>query len=659
MKRILSFCLLAAALAGCAGAGAPARTAKYPNAATPEMKARFEAADGLYRSQRLAEADAAFERIIAEFPYAEITDESRFRRGEIAFMRQDYNAAIAFYRQAFSEIVSPRVAPKARFKAALSLFNLGRPKEALEEVARIDRRDASAVLRLRADSLAVRSAKATGAAPDDAIIWHLRLLDDYAESQGVVPTGIPAGELVSESGALLEVRRWIGDNSVTAEKVEALPMKELRGRRSGGFAAYKLALAYHTSGDTKAATRHLRSYLTAYPKHEYYGAARLLLGELGGAVGEGAGIAVGVVLPLSGKYAVYGESALHGIECAIGVFEPCAGPAGMRIVVRDSESIPGGDAAAIDELAQENVVAIVGPLLSATAPEGARRAQELGIPAIVLSQRAGLAEVGDFVFQNSVSDDSEMTTLADYVVNKMGLRRFFIISSPSKKGSEYRDLFTDAVKNLGGSIAGVQAFTPTRVEGGGPSDELRGRYLAEQQMQMREGSAADEREAMIDFSVARGGYDAVFIPDSIGVAAYIAERMALSAHGRSQLIGISRWDDQRLVDRAGSAVDGAVFVDGFYKGAPDEHVASFVSRFRDAYGVEPTLLEALGYDSMRILISAVQEKGARGRDAIREAVARTANFPGVTGKIHFDDEGRAKKELWVLRVRDGRIEPAK
>lgn len=658
MKRYLVLICLAFVVSGCGGLGAPARTAKYPNAESPEAQARFAAADTLYRSQRLAEADAAFAQIIAEFPYTEITDESRFRRGEIAFMRKDYASALDFYRQAVSEIESPRVAPKARFKAGLALMNLSRPAEALEEIARIDRRDASAVLRLRVDSLGVRASKATGVLPNAAIIWSLRLSDDYAESQGVVPMGIPAGELVSQQAALLEVRRWIGDSSVTVEEIEALPMKELKGRRSGGFVAYKLALAYHTSGDTKAATRQLKNFLSAYPKHEYYGAARVLLGEVGGAVGEGAGITVGVILPLSGKYAVYGESALHGIECAIGVYQPCAGPAGMKIVIRDSESTVSGIASAVDELAEEGVVAIVGPLLSATALDAARRAQELSVPMIMLSQRSGMAEVGEYIFQNSVSDDSEMTTLADHVVSKMGMRRFFIIYPPSKKGSEYRELFTSAVQGLGGSIAGVQLFSPTRVEGAGVVDQLRGRYLAEQQMQMRQGGM-EEREAMIDFSVARGSYDAVFVPDSIGIAAYIAQKMALSTQGRPQLLGVSRWDDQRLVDSAGNIVNGAVFVDGFYKGAPDEHVASFVSRFRDAYGIEPTMLEALGYDSMRLLISAVQEGGAKRRDTIREALARTMHFPGVTGKISFDDSGRAKKELWVLRIRDGRIEPAK
>ncbi len=656
MRRISVVLFLTLFAAGCVEGGPhAARTVKYPNAVTPQAQADFNAASALYRSKKFADADAALARLVETYPYNELTDESRFLRGEIAFAKGDYAGAIARYREAVSEIESPKVAPKARFKTALALSKLSRPKEAQDELAKIGRRDASAVLRMRIDSLGAKTAKAAGIAPNAAVIWSLWLLDDYAEAQGVVPTGIPAGELVPEQEAEADARRWIGDLSVTAAEVEALPTKEMRGRRSGGYASYKMALVLHGTGDTAGASRALKSFISTYPKHEYYASARILMTELGGEVGDVAGTKIGVIVPLSGKYSVYGESVLHGVECAAGVFEPCVGPAGASIIVRDSESEAGGAVRGVEELAAEGVVAIIGPLLSAGAVEAAARAQELGVPMISVSQRDGTAEAGDFVFRNSVSDSSEISTLADHAVNRLKLRRFFVIYPPSKKGSEYRALFTEAVRALGGTVVGSQSFSPSRA--GGVVDELRGRYLAEQQMAMAEDGAAGE--PMIDLS-ATGEFDALFVPDSVGVASYVTQRMSLSASGSARtftLLGISRWDDQGLVSRAG--VKSGYFVDSFYKNSQEEPVAGFVSRFTRAYGVAPTMLEALGYDSMRILLSAVQEKGAVRRDSIREALARTQGFPGVTGKTSFDSQGNASKEMWVLRIRDGRIEPAK
>ncbi|HPQ81106.1 MAG TPA: tetratricopeptide repeat protein, partial [bacterium] len=307
MRRLLILICAAAVLAGCVDGGPKAsRTVKYPNAVTADMRAAFNAANELYRSRRFAEADAAFARIVSDFPYTEITDESRFIRGEIAFAKGDYRAALQLYGEAVSQIESPRIAPKARFKSALALSKLSRPSESLSELSKINRFDCSAVLRLRIDSLGVKASKSAGLPPNSAVVWNLFLLDDYAEAYGVAPTGIPAGELVSEDEALSEVKRWVGDGSVTESEIDSLPMKEMRGKRSGGYASYKLALVYQSAGDVDAALRVLKSFISTYPKHEFYASARGLMSELGGAIGDMAGVKIGVILPLSGRYAIYG-----------------------------------------------------------------------------------------------------------------------------------------------------------------------------------------------------------------------------------------------------------------------------------------------------------------------------------------------------------------
>lgn len=653
MKKIAVLCALFAALcASCALEGP--RTVRYPNSITPGMQARFNSAYALYKSRRFGQSDSAFEKFIAEMPYTELTDEARFLRGEIAFVKRDYGTAIAFYAQSTSQIVSPKVAPKSHFKSALAYFKSGKPKESLDELVQIGRRDSSAILRIRADSLGIKASKSTGLPPNSAIAWNLFLLDDYAEAKGTESAGVLEEEIVPESAALAEAKRWVGDRTVTVEEIEALPMKLMKGKRSGGFAAYKQALTYHESGDTKAATRAFRSYVSTYPKHEYYGSARLLMVELGGEVGDAAGSVVGVLLPLSGKYATYGEATLHGIECAVGVYEPCTGPGGMKLVIRDSESALGGIAGAVDALAGENVAVILGPLVSATAMEAASRAQELGIPLISLSQRDGVAEVGNYIFRNSASDSSEMITLADFAVGALKLNRFYIVYPPNKKGAEYKLLFTDAVSSLGGTVVGTKSFAP-------PShtlviDELRGRYLTEH----RGGSAGESQsgeEIGLDLPPSDGNYDAMFIADSLGIANFIAGKANIG--GRTRLLGISKWGDEGLAERASANVNGGVFADSFYKGAPDPLVFNFVAKFKDAYGAEPTLLEALGYDAARLVINAVTEKGAMGRETLRDAFARTKGFPGVTGKITFNKEGDAQRELWVLQIKDGRIVPAK
>ncbi|MFA4875680.1 MAG: penicillin-binding protein activator, partial [bacterium] len=522
MKKVLALLFLVALFAGCATGGP--RSARYPNAATPEMQSQYKQAEQLYMEKRFVAADGALVRFISESPYTELTDEARFLRGEIAFIKKDYAGAVKLYRESYSEISSPNIEPKSRFKAGLSFYRMQKPTEALGEISGIRRAEASATLRLRIDSLGANASINAGTRP---ISWYLWLLDDYAEG-ATPPSGVPEEKIVPEAEALAKAKAWVDDPKITTADAETLPLKDMKGKRSGGFALYKLAMINHRSGNTDEATKLLRAYISNYPKHEYYGQARMLMTELGGAVGESAGIAVGVVLPLSGRFGVYGESVLHGIECAIGLYEPCIGPSGMRIVVRDTASSPGAATAAVADLAQDkDLLAIIGPLESSDALAAAQRAQELGIPLVSLSQKEGVAEVGEYTFKNSVSTSSEMGTLAKYAVHTKGYKRFFVLAPNNKKAAEYVRLFQDAVKAEGGRVVASKTYSPSQIQ---PMNELRGRGAAEQ--------AAEQAPTQAnDFTQAGAAYDAIFIPDASWAAAAIAQMISVTSSEKVNLLG--------------------------------------------------------------------------------------------------------------------------
>ena len=86
---------------------------------------------------------------------------------------------------------------------------------------------------------------------------------------------------------------------------------------------------------------------------------------------RGARGSIGVVLPLTGPYARFGEESLYGVMLAADLFGADADDPeapSVRLVVRDSAGDPARAGAAVRELAaDESVVAIVGPLLSAEA----------------------------------------------------------------------------------------------------------------------------------------------------------------------------------------------------------------------------------------------------------------------------------------------------
>lgn len=631
MKRKIFFLVtLILFCAGCAGiTGKPS----YPTAVTPENQKDFNDAESLYMAKRYNEADVAYRRFIETYGYNALTDDARFKRGEINFLKKDYPKALEFYKSAYANVYSPTISPKAGFKAAHTLYYMSRYSEAKAEALKMPRRDSSQLLLVKSDSLAVLASKAAGESEYAAIESYLFLLDDYSQLGGQTESLREVPNVVPESQALSVVRKWVRDDSITSSDVEKLPLKEYKGKASGGYAYFKLGKSLNQEGEYKKANKELQNYVSAYPKHEYYAEARSLLGETAGKAGEVA-LKVGVTLPLSGKYTIYGESVLHGIECAAGVYEPCVKANNVQLLIRDSGGQVDRAVAAVEDLAANDVIAIIGPLLSIEVGATAQKAQDLGIPIITVSQREGVSAIGDNVFRNTVTVRAQVDAIVDYAAGRKNMKRFVILYPRTRQGGEYKDLFTESVKRAGGRIVGAHSYSSNRVEF---ASDLRGMPILSY--------GSDTK------------YDAIFIPDSFAVAGYIASTLATMGMEGVQYLGISRWADPKLIEMGGKYVEGAVFPEAFYKRSSDSRTQDFVTRFRQAYGIDPTLLEALGYDSLKIIIEAAAVSGASQRSSLRSALEKITDYQGVIGRTSFNEMRDAVRELPLLRVSNGSITP--
>jgi branched-chain amino acid transport system substrate-binding protein len=95
-----------------------------------------------------------------------------------------------------------------------------------------------------------------------------------------------------------------------------------------------------------------------------------------------------------------------------------------------------------------------------------------------------------------------------------------------------------------------------------------------------------------------------------------------------------------------------------YVGAdnPDPAVQEFRTAFAKAYGDrEPNAFTALGYDTARLLMVAIEAAGSTEPEAVRNAVAATTDFAGVTGKISFAKGSQIPlKPVTIMEVNGGR-----
>lgn len=372
---------------------------------------------------------------------------------------------------------------------------------------------------------------------------------------------------------------------------------------------------------------------------------------------------IGVILPLSGKYAAFGEQALKGILLAAGVFETKGQDdiqtVNVEVIVKDSKDDPALSAKAVEELASsENVAGIIGPLLSITATDAARKAQELKIPIIALSQKQGLTGAGDYVFRNFLLPSEQAKAIADYAINKLGYKRFAILYPSSPYGIELANLFKEEVKKNKGEIAAEEQYKEGQTYFGKEIVKL---------FKIKETEKKEGRRKVKTFE-ATVTADALYIPDYFDTIGLIAPHLAYYNIKDVKLLGANGWNSPKLIELAGKYVEGAIFTDGFFADSRKEAALRFVNNFKNLYNIEPGIIEAQAHDALGMMMEALKKSrqpeirslppnasiGGR-REDVRANLANLKDFSGATGNIAFDGNREAVKNLFMLEVKNGKI----
>jgi branched-chain amino acid transport system substrate-binding protein len=83
--------------------------------------------------------------------------------------------------------------------------------------------------------------------------------------------------------------------------------------------------------------------------------------------------------------------------------------------------------------------------------------------------------------------------------------------------------------------------------------------------------------------------------------------------------------------------------------------ARFIEGFRKTYQRDPETLEALGYDGMKLLLEIISSKGVTSPLQMRDRLRKVQNFQGVSGLKGFGENGKAIRNLFILRITNGQI----
>ena len=390
---------------------------------------------------------------------------------------------------------------------------------------------------------------------------------------------------------------------------------------------------------------------------------------------------IGAVLPMSGKYRPYGERVAKALELVLT-------PAGYELIVKDSKADALEAGRAVEELVlKNNVIAVIGDVLSGPAMGAAQKAEELGVPIISLSYAEGIPQVGSYTFRAALTVEAQAKTLVATSMDQMGWTRFALFYPRTAYGIAFTTAFWREVEARKGEIRGAQAYEQDQTTFKEQASKLVGRYykgtrgdmsraiqdLREQgltgpRLQSAIEKAEKNLQPIVDF-------DAIVIPDGPNNLGLIApalayedvvmehdprrlERIRKATGDRNlkpvTLIGGATWNTPAMVEKCEQYCDKSIFVDGFDVNSTDKRVRDFVAAFKSTAGTEPNLLDAQAYDAAG-LVKTLLGGGVNDRDALRKALEQQPGYPGVTGVLKFDSEGETDRAPVVLTIEDATI----
>jgi branched-chain amino acid transport system substrate-binding protein len=442
---------------------------------------------------------------------------------------------------------------------------------------------------------------------------------------------------------------------------------------AGIAAKILLARGYMYSGDPSEAESLLKSALSsAEPGHPLRPKAEEMLADLGKLTDVNPRV-VGVLLPLSGKFAKFGRLCLNSILMAYGTYEEMPevpGTEGIRLVIRDSGESPETAQEKFDELVKdEKAIAVIGPLLSKQFPVVARKAQEFGVPLFSLSQRIEANQLGSYVFPIALSPNQQIELIVAQAMEVNGYKKFAILAPNDSFGNEYVDLFWDTVEKAGGEIVGVERYEPRATDFREEVKRLLGQeYLSARKIELedlkRRGDQyastlkvkgklrqrllkAYEAKAVVDF-------DAIFIPDDPATVGQIAPAFAVQDVSNIPMLGINSWNTAEIVQRAGRYLQRSLFVDGFFASSRSPKTIQFVQDYMKAFQSIPGTIEVQAYDAGRILMTALNDGRASNRAKLRDQLLSQEQFSGISGEFRFSRDG-VKRGAHLLTVKGNSI----
>lgn len=272
---------------------------------------------------------------------------------------------------------------------------------------------------------------------------------------------------------------------------------------------------------------------------------------------------------------------------------------------------------------RERVPAIVGPHNTRFSLGAGNVAERAHVPMVSAgSTHPATTEGKSYVFRVNITDTFQAEVLADLTREDLGAEHVAVLYDA---GSRYaRDIVERYRHDLASTSTELDVVESYTVDQGTDFSEPLAR-------------------------IRRAEPDVLFLPNRVEFVPEQA-RQARALGIDAVLLGTDTWEP---LDTSIPELDGAFLVAEWHPSVPTPSSRAFVESFREAYHHDPSVVSAMYYDAVALVVRAVETEGSFEPEAIRRGLLDQGPYSGVTGEIDYVDSGDPRKAMVILRVEDG------
>src|SRR3989344_6295878 len=308
-------------------------------------------------------------------------------------------------------------------------------------------------------------------------------------------------------------------------------------------------------------------------------------------------IKIGALVPLSGDYAMMGESALAGAQLAAKEINDAGGVNGnpIEIVFEDDQCTKdGGVAAATRLIVVDEATAILGSICSNSSEAASTVSQVAGVSMLIAgADMSNLTKAGEHIFRISPTAVAQGKFVAEHIYKTLNKTKVSVVFGKDDWNQSLDESFVASFKELGGKIVS---------ESGLPVSA----------------TSKEVKDVIAKIKSAKPDY--IYSLTLPSVHTLLVKELGEAKIKTPVLTVVSKFNN----------------------------LEDFHNRIKDLTGKEPNLFTPVFYDAVKMLANVMMQTGT-DKKSIRNSLVTIVYNNGVSSVIEFDDNREVKMPTFEVR----------